>query len=83
MWIDKMEESAGTHLLTDSFLTNSRFKLFYFRAVQYWFKVLDNEPIYDEDGVRVVEPTAFSTADEAPRFMYAFTCTGLLEFLKL
>lgn len=52
--IDKMEESAGTHLLTDSFLTNSRFKLYYFRAVQYWFKVLDNEPIYDEDGVHKV-----------------------------
>lgn len=37
--------------LMDLFLQKSRHKLYYFRAVQYWFKVLVDEPIYDEDGI--------------------------------
>lgn len=31
----------------------NKFKLYYFRAVLYWFKVLDREPIYLEDGEQV------------------------------
>jgi len=28
--------------------------IFYFRAVQYWIKILDNPPLFEEDGVSVV-----------------------------
>ena len=49
-----MNEKADSHFLSDSFLGIGGFKLFYFRAVQYWFKVLDREPVFEEDGVHKV-----------------------------
>ncbi len=49
-----MKEKADSHVLSESFLGVGCFKLFYFRAVQYWFKVLDREPIFEEDGVHKV-----------------------------
>lgn len=45
--------SNGAYL-TNLFLQESIHKLYYFRAVQYWFKVLVDEPLYDEDGVHKV-----------------------------
>ena len=32
----------------------SKFKLYYFRAVLYWFKILNTEPVYLEDGEQVI-----------------------------
>jgi len=49
-----MNKKADSHFLSDSFLGIGGFKLFYFRAVQYWFKVLDREPVFEEDGVHKV-----------------------------
>lgn len=46
-----MKAKAGNHILPESFVETSNHKLFYFRAVQYWFKILDREPIFEEDGV--------------------------------
>lgn len=33
---------------------NTEFYLYYFRAVQYWFKILDRIPVFEEDGVKKV-----------------------------
>lgn len=44
-----MSISGNSHL-SNSFLEKGQFHLYYFRAVQYWFKILTEEPIYDEDG---------------------------------
>ena len=52
--IRKMKSHAKEHLLPENFMLSSKSRLFYFRAVQYWFKVLDREPIYEEDGVHKV-----------------------------
>lgn len=52
--IRKMKSHAKEHMLPENFMLSSKSRLFYFRAVQYWFKVLDREPIYEEDGVHKV-----------------------------
>ena len=52
--LSRMQEVSGNHTLVESFKPQSEFKLFYFRAVQYWFKVLNREPIFEEDGVQKV-----------------------------
>ncbi|MDR2927597.1 MAG: Eco57I restriction-modification methylase domain-containing protein [Cytophagaceae bacterium] len=38
--------------LNSMFLNNSRHFLYYFRAVQYWVKILDKEPLYLDDGIQ-------------------------------
>lgn len=52
--ISRQYNTSRGNILSNSFLLNSQNKLFYFRAVQYWFKILISEPIYDEDGVHKV-----------------------------
>lgn len=49
-----MKNKALSHILSDSFIGKGFFKLYYFRAVQYWFKVLDREPVFEEDGIHMV-----------------------------
>lgn len=48
--ISKQMSISGNSHLSNSFLEKGQFYLYYFRAVQYWFKILTEEPIYDEDG---------------------------------
>ena len=52
--LNKMNKVADKHILSESFKMTPQYQIYYFRAVQYWFKVLDREPIYDEDGVHKV-----------------------------
>ncbi len=52
--LERQKLLSKGNLLSKIFLTNSKSKLFYFRAVQYWFKILTEEPIYDEDGIHKV-----------------------------
>lgn len=52
--LERQKLLSKGNLLSKIFLTNSQSKLFYFRAVQYWFKILTEEPIYDEDGIHKV-----------------------------
>ena len=49
-----MKNISHNHNLTESFKSVSDYKLYYFRAVQYWFKVLNKEPIFEEDGINIV-----------------------------
>ena len=49
--INKMQIVAGNHIMPEMFRLSSSYKLYYFRAVLYWFKVLDQAPIFKEDGV--------------------------------
>lgn len=52
--LERQKSLSKGNLLSKVFLPNSQSKLFYFRAVQYWFKILTEEPIYDEDGMHKV-----------------------------
>jgi len=49
--LEKQKNISKNNTLSATFLINtSKHRFFYFRAVQYWFKILENEPIYLEDG---------------------------------
>ena len=49
--LDKMSKVSNKQTLTAEFLPSpSKYYLYYFRAVQYWFKILDTTPIFVEDG---------------------------------
>lgn len=51
----KMVENSKNRLFSNTFISRvTPYKFFYFRAVQYWFKVLNVEPIYLENGVQIV-----------------------------
>ena len=52
--LERQKLLSKGNLLSKVFLPTSQSKLFYFRAVQYWFKILTEEPIYDEDGMHKV-----------------------------
>ncbi len=52
--LNDMKQRAGTHLLPEMFRETSSYTLYYFRAVQYWFKTLDREPVFEENGVHMV-----------------------------
>jgi len=53
--LHKMKDISNNKLLINSFCPNvSRHYLYYFRAVQYWFKILDREPIYLQDNEQCV-----------------------------
>ena len=53
--ISKMKSISHGKLLIDSFYAKvSTHYLYYFRAVQYWFKVLDGEPIYLQNNEQCV-----------------------------
>ena len=49
--LNKQKLASNGSYLSNSFVQTSKYCLYYFRAVQYWFKILTVEPIYDEDGV--------------------------------
>lgn len=64
----KMCNPSQYHILPEFFNSFSSYKLYYFRAVQYWFKILDREPIFEEDGVHKttgeMKPLYFNTEDK-------------------
>lgn len=63
--IRKMRLVSKSHTLSETFEFSTNYKLYYFRAVQYWFKILDKEPVFEEDGVHKVtgemKPLYFSS----------------------
>ncbi len=64
----KMKKASRNHILLEIFRNNTSNILYYFRAVQYWFKILDKEPIFEEDGVHKttgeMKPIAFDTLSD-------------------
>lgn len=66
--LSKMRGVSGNHILPELFRDNTSNILFYFRAVQYWFKILNTEPIFEEDGVHKttgeMKPIAFDTLSD-------------------
>lgn len=49
----KLKKNSGLKYIGNYFLdTPTRHKFLYFRAVQYWVKILDTEPIYLDNGVQ-------------------------------
>lgn len=49
--LDKMRVKSNGRIFALDFCTSSSHCLYYFRAVQYWFKVLSDVPLFKEDGV--------------------------------
>ena len=66
--LNNMKKVSGSHILPEFFRESTQYKLYYFRAVQYWFKILDKEPIFEEDGVHKVtgemKPLTFNNDNE-------------------
>ena len=65
----KMGKQAHGHYISQMFLpVNTEYCAFYFRAVLYWFKVLDRIPIFSEDGHKKVtgemKPVYFNDSKE-------------------
>jgi hypothetical protein len=51
--IDKLKKKSGNKRLIDLFRNQpTKHKFFYFRAVLYWVKILEDEPVFREDGVQ-------------------------------
>jgi len=51
--IDKQKKKSGNKRLIDFFRSQpTKHKFYYFRAVLYWVKILEDEPIFREDGVQ-------------------------------
>lgn len=49
--LEKQKRISKSKTLQATFLSNATSqRFFYFRAVQYWFKILEKEPIFLEDG---------------------------------
>ena len=64
-----MGKQAHGHYISQMFLpVNTEYCAFYFRAVLYWFKVLDRIPIFSEDGHKKVtgemKPVYFNDSKE-------------------
>jgi hypothetical protein len=49
--LEKQKRISKSKTLQSTFLSNATSqRFFYFRAVQYWFKILEKEPVFLEDG---------------------------------
>lgn len=82
--LHSMKDRANGNILPSAFKSQSKFVLYYFRAVQYWFKVLDREPIYDEDGVHKVtgEMKPIYADTEADKYCIIAVLSSSLFFLN-
>lgn len=50
---EKLKNKLGNEMLKNNFFNSpTRYQFYYFRAVQYWVKILDREPIYLDNGVK-------------------------------
>ena len=81
--LDEVKNKSKNHTLSESFKEISDSFCFYFRAVQYWFKVLDTEPIFEEDGIQKVtgEMKAIYTENEDEKYVIVAVLSSNLFFL--
>ena len=81
--LDEVKNKSQKHTLSESFKEISGFFCYYFRAVQYWFKVLDTEPIFEEDGIQKVtgEMKAIYTENEDEKYIIIAVLSSNLFFL--
>ena len=82
--LSTMENKSHGECLPSFFKGQSQHVLYYFRAVQYWFKVLDCEPIYDEDGIHKVtgEMKPIYANSEAEKYCIIAVLSSSLFFLN-
>ena len=81
--LDAVKNKSQSHTLSESFKEISGSFCYYFRAVQYWFKVLDTEPIFEEDGIQKVtgEMKAVYTENEDEKYVIVAVLSSNLFFL--
>ncbi|WP_448522343.1 hypothetical protein, partial [Schleiferia thermophila] len=79
----KVKSKSFTHLLSHYFKDSSSHYLYTFRAVQYWVKILDFEPIYTIDGKKATttEMKSLFLQDETTKFIIAAFLSSSLFFL--
>jgi hypothetical protein len=76
--LEKIKKKSNNKTILN-FINNTptRHRLYYFRAVQYWVKILDNEPKYLDNGIQT------TTGEMKPLFVesesYKFTLISLLS----
>jgi len=79
--IEKLKIQDGKSSLTSSFLpTPTKHILYYFRAVQYWFKVLDRIPIYKDNGEDCITgemKPVYTLSEEEKYVIIAFLSSSL------
>lgn len=73
----KITNKSNNKTVKNSFYNNSEFKLFYFRAVQYWIKILEKAP-YSKENDRFtitgeMKPIYFLTENEKYLFISIFS----------
>jgi hypothetical protein len=81
--LNRLTQAAPSRYLSHHFLSSSSSQvIFYFRAVQYWIKVLDRTPIFEEDGKKVTtgEMKPIFTATVEERYVLASVLSSCLFF---
>ena len=80
--LQKLTKKAPNQYIADSFSSYSKHVIYYFRAVLYWIKVLDKEPIFKEDGENVVtgEMKPIFSKDAEARYILASLLSSSLFF---
>lgn len=82
---EKMEKKSKNNYIAYSFKTTvTKTYFFYFRAVQYWFKILDREPLYLENGVQITtgEMKPIYTEDDIQKYTLISYLSSSLFFLN-
>ncbi len=70
--IDKLKKKSGNKRLIDFFRSQpTKHKFYYFRAVLYWVKILENEPVFREDGVQTTTGEMKSVYVDSEELKYA------------
>lgn len=81
---EKQKNISKNIKLKTAFLANASIhKFFYFRAVQYWFKILEREPIFLEDGIQTItgEMKPIYTDSEENKFLLISVLSSTTFFL--
>lgn len=81
---EKMKKKSEMKKITSYFLQNANEnKVLYFRAVQYWIKILASEPVFIEDGNQTStgEMKYIYTASEEERYIVISVLSSSLFFI--
>ncbi len=82
--LEKQKVKSKNQTIQKAFLkSNSSQRFYYFRAVQYWFKILEKEPIYTEDDKQVTtgEMKSIYTDTEQKKYIFISILSSTTFFL--
>lgn len=81
--IEKMRKKSGKTIPAYFLSSSSKHRLFYFRAVLYWIKILTEEPVFKEDGKQTTtgEMKSVYFNDSETRDIFVSVLSSSLFFL--